>query len=99
MDLSKAALDAITNPGNLAQFQTFGRGLQALRDRDVVEEIRAVTGVSEREARIAARNTIAELGGHVGWPKDPVQIAGRLTRFHQHEVWWVPVRCLVAPAA
>jgi hypothetical protein len=56
-------------------------------------------GVSESEARIAARNTIADLGGHLGWPKGPVQIAGRLSRFHRQEVWWVPVRCLVAPAA
>lgn len=99
MDLSKAAVAAITNPSNLAQFQTFGRGLQALRDQEVVEEIRDATGVSEPEARIAARNTIAELGGHIGWPKEPVQIAGRLSRFHRDEVWWVPVRCLVAPAA
>ena len=89
----------MTNPSNLAQFQTFGRGLQALRDQDVVEEIRDATGVSESEARIAARNTLAELGGHLGWPKAPVQIAGRLSRFHRQEVWWVPVRCVVARAA
>jgi hypothetical protein len=56
-------------------------------------------GVSESEARIAARNTIADLGGHLGWPKAPVQIAGRLSRFHRQEVWWVPVRCVVASAA
>ena len=99
MELSEAALDAITNPANLAQFQTFGRGLRALRDGDVVEEIRNSTGVSEQEARIAARNSIAELGGHLGWPKAPAQIAGHLSRFHQREVWWVPVHCLVAPAA
>jgi hypothetical protein len=99
VELSKAAVAAVTNPSNLAQFQTFGRGLQALRDQDVVEEIRDATGVSESEARIAARNTLAELGGHLGWPKAPVQIAGRLSRFHRQEVWWVPVRCVVARAA
>lgn len=99
MDLSKAVLDAITNPSNHAQFQTFGRGLRALRDQEVVEEIRDATGVSEHEARIAARNKIAELGGHIGWPKAPVQITGHLSRFHRHEVWWVPSHCLAASAA
>jgi hypothetical protein len=98
VELSKAVVAAVTNPSNLAQFQTFGRGLQALKDQDVVDQIRDATGVSEQEARIAARNTIADLGGHLGWPKGPVQIAGRLSRFHRQEVWWVPVRCL-APAA
>jgi hypothetical protein len=96
VDLSKVVLEAITNPSNLAQFQTFGQELRAVRDQEVVEEIRDATGVTEYEARIAARNAIAELGGHIGWPKAPVQITGHLSRFHRIEVWWVPSRCLAA---
>jgi hypothetical protein len=90
VELSKAAVAAITNPSNHAQFQTYGQKLRALRDQEVVEEIREATGVSESEARVAARDAIAELGGHIGWPKAPVQIAGRLSRFYRDEVWWVP---------
>src|SRR4029077_19396849 len=99
VDLTEAAVAAITNPGNVAQFQTSGRELRALRDHDVVREIRDATGVTENDARAAARNAIAELGGHIGWPKGPVQIAGRLSRFHRNEIWWVPVRNLGARAA
>ena len=96
--MSKAVLAAITNPSNLAQFQTFGQELRAVRDQEVVEEIRDATGVTEHEARTAARASIAELGGHIGWPKAPVQITGHLSRFHRHEVWWVPSHCLASAA-
>jgi hypothetical protein len=98
VDLSEAVIAAITNPDNLAQFQS-GPELRALRDQDVVREIRDASGAGEREARYAARNAIAEIGGHIGWPEGPIQIAGRLSRFQRGEVWWVPVRCLVARAA
>lgn len=87
--ISRAALDAVTSAANLSQSEDDGAGIRAVRDRDVVAELRRLEGLGESEARQLGREAVVHVGGHV----EP--IAGRRLRVSRlqrqdREVWWVP---------
>ncbi len=79
----------MTSPDNLSQLEDNSTGIWAVRDQDVVAELRRLEGLGEGEARRLGREAVAHVGGHVE------QIAGsglgvsRLQR-RAREVWWVP---------
>lgn len=87
--ISKAAVDAVTSPDNLSQFKDSSTGVWAVRDKDVVAELRRLEGLGKGEARRLGREAVAHVGGHVEHVASGGIRAGRLQRRHR-EVWWVP---------
>ena len=89
--ISKAAIDAVTSPVNLASFGG-NAGMRAVRDQDVVAELRRIEDISEGEARRLGRDAVAHVGGWVEPKAGGGSRSGRLTRSvaRMWECWWVP---------
>jgi hypothetical protein len=89
--ISQAAIEAVTSPENLASFGG-NAGMRAVREQDVVAELRRIEDISEGEARRLGRDAVAHVGGWV----EPKAKGGlrprRLTRSvaRMLECWWVP---------
>ena len=87
--ISQAAVDAVTSPDNLSPLKDSNTGIWAVRDQDVVAELRRLEGLGEGEARRLGREAVAHVGGHVEHIAGAGLRVGRLQRRHR-EVWWVP---------
>jgi hypothetical protein len=95
--ISQAAVDAVTNPANLAAFGTSGAGMRAVRMSAVIDELRQVEGLSADDARRCAREAVAHIGGHVEARKSRGGFAAGRARVHHYEVWWVPLSAIREP--
>jgi hypothetical protein len=80
--ISQAAVDAVTSPGNLAEFGDRSVGVRAVHERDVVAELRRLEGLGGDEARRLGREAVIHVGGYI-------EPNGR-HRLRHSEVWWVP---------
>jgi hypothetical protein len=87
--ISQAAVNAVTSPDNISQLKDDNTGIWAVRDRDVVAELRRLEGLGEGDARRLGREAVAHVGGHVQHIAGPSLRVGPLQRRHR-EVWWVP---------
>lgn len=90
MTLPETAIAAVTKPSNMSSFAPLGSSARAVNEHKVVAEICEVTGVSQDEGRKAAREALAEVGGHVERRRQRGGIAAGRMRVHLKEVWWVP---------
>jgi hypothetical protein len=85
--ISRAAIEAVTDAANLSGAGDGDGGVQALRDDDVVAELRRIEGLSSGQARRLGREAVVHVGGHVQPRAARHRI--RLSR-RRDEVWWVP---------
>jgi hypothetical protein len=88
--ISQAAIDAVTDAANMSSFSDACAGVQAVRDNDVVAELRRIEGVSAGEARRLGREAVAHIGGHVEPRVRRGGLAAGRMRHYRYEVWWVP---------
>lgn len=88
--LSKAAIDAVTDPNHMSSFADAHIGVQAVQDSEVVAELRRLEGVGANEARQLAREAVVHVGGHIEQrARRRGLAAGRMIR-RRTETWWVP---------
>jgi hypothetical protein len=80
--ISRAAVESVTSPDNLAESEEGSSGVRAVRDQDVVAELRRLEGLGSGAARRLGREAVIHIGGYV-------EPNGR-NRFRRSEVWWVP---------
>jgi hypothetical protein len=68
-------------------------GLRAVRDDDVVAELRRLEGLGTGEARRLGREAVAHVGGYIEHAADGGLRPGRLIRGLRGagERWWVPM--------
>jgi hypothetical protein len=87
--ISRAAVEAVTSPENMAEQGDRLTGLQPVRDGDVVAELRRLEGLGAVEARRLGREAVAHVGGYIETAGGPGshRLIGRLRR---QERWWVP---------
>lgn len=78
-------MDAVTDAGNISSLGDAGAIIQAVRDSDVVAELRRLEGLSVSEARHVGREAVIHVGGHI----EP-RIRRRRWRTKHDETWWVP---------
>jgi carbon monoxide dehydrogenase subunit G len=90
--ISRAAVDAVTSPENVAAPDDGGTGLRAVRDDDVVAELRRLEGLGTGEARRLGREAVAHVGGYIEQVGSRGLRSGRARSAREaHERWWVPV--------
>jgi hypothetical protein len=88
--ISRAAIDAVTNPANLSSSGDAYAGMQAVRDQEVVAELRELEGLGAGKARQLGRDAVAHIGGQIEFKVNRGgPAAGRILR-RRVEVWWVP---------
>jgi hypothetical protein len=86
--LSRAAIEAVTNPGHVAPVDEHV-GEREVEDSDVVAELRRLEGVRAKEARQLAREAVVHVGGHIERRDGSGLFSSRLLR-RPRETWWVP---------
>jgi hypothetical protein len=91
--ISRTAVDAVTSPDNLAGADDGSTGLRAVRDDDVVAELRRLEGLGIGEARRLGREAVAHVGGYIEPPTGGGLRPSRLVKSvtAAPERWWVPV--------
>lgn len=89
MILSDAAKAAVTNRANVSNIAPPGE-VQAVNEHQAIAEVCTVAGVDADEARSAAREAVAAVGGHVERRRRDGGLAAGRMRTHIFEVWWVP---------
>lgn len=94
--LSRAAIEAVTDPGNMSSLADEDVGVRAVEDSEVVAELRRLEGLGANEARELAREAVLHVGGHIEQrPRNGSLAAVRVIR-RRKETWWVP-RSAVRP--
>jgi hypothetical protein len=86
--LSRAAIEAVTDPGHVAPVDEH-IGERQVEGSDVVAELRRLEGVGAREARQLAREAVVHVGGHIERHGEDGTFSGRILR-RSRETWWVP---------
>jgi hypothetical protein len=86
---SQRVIEVVTDPAHASSIGDVGAGLQALRDEDVVAELRRLEGLSAAEARRLGRETVLELGGYVE-PRVHRDGGGGRRLERRGETWWLP---------
>lgn len=91
--ISRAAVDAVTSPENMDGLGDSRTGLRAVRDDDVVAELRRLEGLGTGEARRLGREAVAHVGGYIEHASADGLRPQRLIRSirRAHERWWVPM--------
>jgi hypothetical protein len=87
--LSKAAIEAVTDPGHVSPIDDAYVNARAVDDSDVVSELRRLEGIGAREARQRAREAVVHVGGHVEVRRGEGLVSSRVLR-RPRETWWVP---------
>jgi hypothetical protein len=87
--LSRAAIEAVTDPRHVSPLDEIGIGAREVEDSDVVAELRRLEGVGTREARRLAREAVVHVGGHIEVRSGDGLVSSRLRR-RRRETWWVP---------
>jgi hypothetical protein len=87
--LSDAAIAAVTNRANVSNIAPPGN-VQAVNEQKAIAELRETAGVDTDEARVAAREAVTAIGGHIeSKRRQGGSAAGRMRTYHS-EIWWVP---------
>jgi hypothetical protein len=88
--LSRAAIEAVTNPGNVSPTDDVHVGARAVEESEVVAELRRLEGIGAGEARRLAREAVVHVGGHIERRAGRNGLlSSRLLR-RPRETWWVP---------
>jgi hypothetical protein len=90
--ISRTAVNAVTSSENIAAPDDANTGLRAVRDDDVVAELRRLEGLGTGEARRLGREAVAHVGGYIEHVGSRGLRPGRLVggAREAHERWWVP---------
>ncbi len=88
--LSRAAIEAVTDPDNLSPIADADVGARAVEDSEVVAELRRLEGVGAGEARRLAREAVVHVGGHIERRARRGGLAARRVTRRRTETWWVP---------
>jgi DNA-binding FadR family transcriptional regulator len=91
--LSDAAKAAVTNRANVSNIAPPG-DVQAVNGHKAIAELCEAADVDADEARAAAREAVAAVGGRIEPQRRRGGLATGRMRTHINEVWWVPRNAL-----
>lgn len=93
--ISKAAIEAVTNPDNMTPWVDGDQAITAVDEGSVVDELRRLDeALSVEEARRMGREAVAHLGGQVlvVHSRRRTGRAGSRGEEQDQAAWWVPNR-------
>lgn len=87
--LSEAAISAVTDRTNVSNIAPPG-DVQAVNAHKAIAELREAAGVEADEARSAAREAVAAVGGRIESMRYKGGLRAGQRRPRVSETWWVP---------
>jgi hypothetical protein len=85
---SRAAIEAVTDPGNVSAIEDADIRARRVEETDVVDELRRLEGLGAQEARRRAREAVVHVGGHI--ERRPGGLFSGAPLRRSRETWWVP---------